>query len=113
MRSNGVVEVVAVEHLLVEVQRLLRVGEDARVLGADVFGGGHEKPAGAAGRVADGVAGLGVGHLHHQLDDVAGRAELAVLPGRGDLGQHVLVKVALGVLVTHRDRIETVDRLLK
>ena len=46
--------------------------------------------------------GLGRGHLHHEPDDVARGAELAVLPGAGDLAEHVLVEVALGVAVLHR-----------
>jgi hypothetical protein len=56
----------------------------------------------AAGRVADDVGGLRRGQLDHQPDDVARRAELAVLPGAGDLAEHVLVEVALGVAVLHR-----------
>ena len=69
------------------------------------------KPARAAGRIADLVGRRRRGHLDHQLDDVARRAELAVLPGRGDLGEHVLVEVALGVAVVHRDVVEHVDDL--
>ena len=47
--------------------------------------------------------GVGCDHLDHEPDDVARRAELAVLPGRGDLAEHVLVKIALGVALLHRD----------
>jgi hypothetical protein len=55
---------------------------------------------------------LGVGAvIHHQLDDVARRAELAVLPGAGDLAEHVLVQVALGVGVGHVDAVELVDHV--
>ena len=57
--------------------------------------------------------GVGRHHLDHQLDDVAGRAELAVLAGGGDLDEHVLVDVALGVAVLHRDLVEPVDGLLQ
>ena len=46
-----------------------------------------------------------------KLDDVARRAELAVLAGRRDLGEEVLVDVALGVAVLHRDLVDEVDRL--
>ena len=42
---------------------------------------------------------------------MAGRAELAVLAGRGDLRQHVLVHVALGVAVAHVELVELVDDL--
>ena len=55
--------------------------------------------------------GVRRGHLHHQLDDVARRAELAVLPGAGDLAEHVLVEVALGVAVLHRDVVDHVHDL--
>jgi hypothetical protein len=46
--------------------------------------------------------GVRRGQLDHQPDDVARRAELAVLPGAGDLAEHVFVEVALGVAVLHR-----------
>ena len=52
--------------------------------------------------------GCGADHLHHQLDDVPGGAELAVDPRAGDLGQQVLVEVAVGVAVGHRDVVEHV-----
>ena len=53
----------------------------------------------------------GRGHLHHEPDDVARRAELAVLPGGGQLAQHVLVDVALGIAVVHGDVVDQVDDL--
>ena len=59
-----------------------------------------------AGRVADDVGGLGRGEFHHQLDDVTRRAELSVLSGGGDLAEHVLVDVALGVAFLHRHCVE-------
>ena len=65
----------------------------------------------AAGRVADDVDGLGRGELHHQPDDVARRAELPVLSGGGDLAEHVLVDVALGVAFRHRHLVEQVYHL--
>ena len=52
---------------------------------AQVLAHRHQKACGAAGRVADEVGSLRRGHLDHQLDDVARRTELTVLPGRGDL----------------------------
>ena len=63
------------------------------------------------GRIADRVLGRRRDHLDHQRDDVARRAELAVLPGGGDLAEHVLVEVALGVAILHRDLVEQVDDL--
>ena len=55
--------------------------------------------------------GCGRGQLHHQPDDVARRAELPVLPGAGDLAEHVLVDVALGVALLHRHLVEQVHHL--
>ena len=75
---------------------------------SDGFGGGDQKASGAAGRVADLVRRLWRGHVHHQLDDVPWGAELAVDARRGDLGQQVLVEVAAGVAVGHRDVVEHV-----
>ena len=55
-------------------------------------------PAGAAGRVADLLAQLGIDQDADHLDDVPRRAELAVLARRGDLGQQAFVQVALRVV---------------
>jgi hypothetical protein len=68
-----------------------------RVVRAQVLGGGDQEARGAAGGVADHILRRRGGHVDHQLDDVARGAELAVLPGAGDLAEHVLVEVALGV----------------
>lgn len=46
-------------------------------------------------RVADLVARFRGGHRHRQVDDVARGAKLAVGADRGDLGQHLLVQVAV------------------
>jgi len=54
---------------------------------------------------------LGGGYLDHQLDDMAGGSELAVLSGGGDLAEHVLVEVALGVAVLHGYAVEQVHHL--
>ena len=51
------------------------------------------------------------GQFDHQLDDVARGAELAVLPGAGDLAEHVFVEVALGVAVLHRHVVDHVHDL--
>ena len=40
---------------------------------------------------------------------MARRAELAVLPGGGQLTQHVFVQVALGVPVVHRNFVQQID----
>ena len=74
------------------------------MLFAQEFAGRDKEAAGAAGRIADHIARRRLGQLDHQLDDVARRAELAVLPGGGDLAEHVFVDVALGVAIVHRHR---------
>jgi hypothetical protein len=69
----------------------------------NVLVGVDQKTAGAGGQVADALTGLGVKHFDHHPDDVAGRAELAVAAGRGQLAQQVFVQVALHVLVLGRN----------
>ena len=77
----------------------------------EMLGGRDEEAGGAASRVADDVLRGGCGHVHHQPDDVARRAELPVLPGGGDLAEHVLVEITLGVAVGHVDVVELVDHV--
>ena len=78
---------------------------------AQIFARRDEEARRAAGRIADHVVRLRRGHLDHQLDDVARRAELAVLPGGGDLAEHVFVEVALGVAILHRHLVDHVHHL--
>jgi len=59
----------------------------------------NEKTASAAGWIAHNIGGFGFDHFHHQPNDVARRAKLAVLPSRRDLSKHVLVNVTLSVTV--------------
>jgi hypothetical protein len=94
--AHGVVEIKAVEHMVVKVLAQLGVVQNVRLTLAQHLARRHQKPRRAARRVADHVFGLRRGEFHHQADDVARRAELAVLPGAGDLAQHVFVNVALG-----------------
>jgi len=75
---------------------------------AQRFADGHQKPASSARRIADNVGGLGLHHLHHEPDDVARRAELAVLTSAGNLAQHVFVEIALGVPIFHRHFVDHV-----
>ncbi len=109
--QHGVVEIEAVEHALVEVLAQLAVVQEVGLALAQEFAGGDQKAGGAAGRVADQIGGLRRGHLDHQADDVAGRAELSVLSGAGDLAQHVLVEIALGVAILHGHVVEQIDHL--
>ena len=95
----------------VEVRRAgFASSQSLGVVLAQVLAGGHEEAAGAARRIADHVLRRRRGHLDHQPDDVARRAELAVLPGGGDLAEHVLVEVALGVAVLHRHVVDAGPR---
>ena len=110
--QHGVVEVVAVEGALVEPAAGLGVLVDAVAVVLDeMLGGGDEEAGGAASGIADDVLRSGRGHVHHQPNDVAGRAELPVLPGGGDLAEHVLVEITLGVAVGHVDVVELVDHV--
>ena len=59
----------------------------------DVLVGGDEEAAGAAGGIEDFLAGLRIEAVHDEVDDVAGRAELAVLALRA----HALEQVFEGV----------------
>ena len=109
--QHGVVEVEPVEKAVVEVFARLRVAQDLRVAATEVFARGHEEAARAAGGIADDVARGGGGQLDDELDDVARGAELAVLPGAGDLAEHVLVEVAIGVAVLHGHGVDHVHDL--
>ena len=108
--QHGAVEVVAVESAFVETFAALGilVNRLAVVIG-QILGGGDQEARSATGRVTNGVHRRGGHHIDHQLNDVAGGAELAVLAGGGDLAQHVFVKVALGVAVGHVDAVELID----
>jgi len=126
--QHGDVEVEAVEHVVLdvfpvglqEVASVVHVGLAVHLLDKppllrsvllhQVVHGRHQEAAGAAGRVADDVVGLGVHHVHHQLDDMARGAELAVDAGGGELGEQVLVEVSLGVAFGERQLVDHVDR---
>ena len=109
--EHGVIEVEAVEEVVVKVFLELRVAEDFRVMVAEVFARRHEEAARTAGGIADDILRRGRGEFDHELDDVARSAKLAVLPGAGDFAEHVFVEIALGVAVFHRDQIDHVHHL--
>jgi hypothetical protein len=109
--QHGVVEVEAVEEPMMEMVAQRRVVEQLGMMLPQVFTGRHKEAGGTARRVADDVSRLWCGELHHQPNDVPRRTELTVLTGRGDLGEHVLVHVALGVALLHWHLVEHVDHL--
>ncbi len=78
---------------------------------AEVFTSRDEEAGGAAGRIADHVLGYRRGELDHQLNDVPWSPKLTVLAGGRDLGEQVLIDVALGVAILHGDLVEEVDHL--
>ena len=85
----------------------------------DVLHGGQQHAAGAAGRVVDGLALLGVEHVDHQPHDAARGVELAglLVGGVGELLDQVLVGVAeqvgLDALVAQRQLGEVLDQVLE
>jgi len=109
--QHGRVEVKAVEGAVVEVLAQGRIAEQLGMLVAQIFARPDQEPAGAGGGIADRLAGPGLHQRHHQVDDVARGAELAILAGAGDLAQQVLVDVAFGVAISHRHVVELVDHL--
>ncbi len=74
-----------------------RVEEGFRVMFANVFTRGNQEAGSSASRIANDVFWRGRDHLDHELDNVSGRSELAVLTSGGNLTEHVFVEVALGV----------------
>ena len=109
--KHGVVEVEGVEEAVVEVRLELRVAKNFRVMPPEIFADRQGKTASAAGRVAHDVRRRGAHEFHHQRNLLARGAELAVLPGAGDLPEHVFVEVALGVAVLHRQLVDEVHHL--
>jgi len=109
--QHGGIEVEPVEQAVVEMLTQLGIAVHLGILLANIFSHGHGKTAGARGRVAHHVFGRGRGHVHHQPDDMARGPELTVLSGAGDLAQHVLVEVALGVALGHVDTVKLIHHV--
>ena len=99
------------EEVMVKMLLEVRVPEDFRVVITQVLARYDEEAACATGRIADDILGHGSSQLHHELDDVARGAELTILTGAGDLAEHVLVKIALGVGVFHGHAVDHVHDL--
>ena len=96
---------------MMEVTREFGVAKYLRMLLAQILARGDKKTGRAACRIAQHVGRFRRDHLDHQPDDVPRRAELAVLTGARDLGEHVLIQVALGVALLHRHLIDHIDDL--
>ncbi len=77
----------------------------------DVFACGDKEATRTAGWVANQVVWFRLRHLDHEANDVTRSSELAVLAGAGDLAEHVLIEVALGVSVLHRNLVNQVHDL--
>lgn len=99
------------KHVAVEVLFQLRIPQDFGMVVPHIFARRDQKAACSTSRIADHVGGCGSGKFNHQLNDVPGRTELAVLSRRGDLAQHVFVQVAFGVPLFHRHRVDHVHDL--
>jgi len=85
--------------------------EEIGMMQAQRLAHSHEKTSRAAGGIADHILGRGLGQLDHQLNDVARGAELSILPGSGNLREHVFVEIALGVASIHGQRCDQVNHL--
>ena len=109
--QHGAVEVEAVEHAVVEVTALRKVQQRILMRTADEPGRLHQEPGCSARRVADLVRGPGAVISTMSWMMCRGRTELAVLPGRGDLAEHVLVQVTLGIPLAERDVVNQVNDL--
>jgi hypothetical protein len=96
------------EEIVMKMPAQLLVSQHFGVTLAKGFAHGHQETAGSASRVAHDVIRLGFHHLHHEPDNVARGAKLAVLPSAGNLAQHVFVEIALGVAVFHGDFVDHV-----
>ena len=96
--QHGAVHVKAGEHWACKMLPLLR-GHAVLVVGAEVLRTGHQKARRAAGRVTDEIVRRGLHQLHHHINDMQRRAELAVPTRRCQFAQHILVQVALHIKV--------------
>ncbi len=104
-----VLAAIITEGAVVEVLALFLVGEQRLVLAPQIFARRHQEAAGTGRRIADDILRRRRHQLDHQLNNVPGRAELAVLAGAGDLGEEVFVEVALCIAILHGDRLDHID----
>ena len=101
--EHGAIHVVAGEHFGHVVFFGLLVKKDGfPAVGLQILPRRHQEPRRPAGRVTDGIGGLGGHQLDHHADDVPRGAELPVHAGLGDLGEQIFVgippHIAAGIL---------------
>ena len=109
--EHGVVEIEGVEKFVVKMVAHRIVTENLGMVDAQILAHRDGEATSAAGKIAHDIPGHGLEDFHHELDDVARGAELAVLPGAGDLTEHVFVEVALGVAVLHGHLLDHIHHL--
>ena len=88
--QHGAVGVKAGKHRAGKMLPLL-IRHGIFIVAANIFCRCHQKARRAAGGIADGILRGRPQKLHHHFNDVARRAKLAVLPGGGQLSQHIFV----------------------
>ena len=96
--QHGAVHVKAGEHRAGKMLPLLR-GHAVPIVLANIFCAGHQKTCRTAGRVTDEIVRRGLHQLHHHINDMQRRAELAVPTRRCQFSQHILVQIALHIKV--------------
>jgi len=109
--QHRIVEIEAVKHPMMKVLVQARVAQHFGMALAQVLTCGNEKAGSSTRRVADDVPRRRRSKLDHQPDDVPRRAELSVLPGGGDLAEHVFIEITLGIAILHRHLIDQVHDL--
>ena len=97
----------AVEHSCLVVFHIGLLHKFGPVVFLDIFRSLYDKACGAHCRVANLPVHLGLHQLHHHTNDVARRAELAIVAGSGHLAQDVLVDIPHCITVCHIKVLDT------
>ena len=117
--KHSAIHIVAVEHVVHVMILLLPVEEDLLLaVLLEVLARRNEEAGRAAGGIADDVIRFRVHQLHHHLNDMAGRAELAIEAGLRDLRKQVFIGVAAnigGLGLAHQliDHVKRIDDLVE
>ena len=75
--------------VMVEMFLELGVAQDFRMMFAQIFPRRHQKATRAACPITNHILCRWRCQLNHEANDVPRRAELAVLPGAGNLAEHI------------------------